>query len=42
VGDPEPIAENLKKYDFIISFDVYLNEFTNGFADIVLPDASYL
>ena len=42
VGDPEPIAENLKKYDFIISFDIYLNEFTNGFADLVLPDACYL
>jgi len=41
VGNKETVAETLKAYDFIASFDLFLNE-TSDFADIVLPDASYL
>ena len=41
VGNKETVAEGLKNYDFILSFDLFLNEFSD-FADIVLPDASYL
>ena len=41
VGNKEAVAESLKNYDFIASFDLFLNEFSD-FADIILPDASYL
>src|SRR5574340_129256 len=41
VGNKEAVAESLKNYDFIVSFDLFLNEFSD-FADIILPDASYL
>lgn len=41
VGNKETVAETLKTYDFIASFDLFLNEFSD-FADIILPDASYL
>jgi anaerobic selenocysteine-containing dehydrogenase len=41
VGNKEAVAESLKSYDFIVSFDLFLNEFSD-FADIILPDASYL
>ena len=41
VGNKEAVAESLKIYDFIASFDLFLNEFSD-FADIILPDASYL
>lgn len=41
VGNKEAVAESLKGYDFIVSFDLFLNEFSD-FADIILPDLSYL
>jgi anaerobic selenocysteine-containing dehydrogenase len=41
VGNKDAVAESLKRYDFIVSFDLFLNEFSD-FADIILPDASYL
>lgn len=41
VGNAQTVAETLKKIPFIVSFDLFLNEFTD-FADIVLPDVCYL
>ena len=41
VGNKETVAASLKNYEFIASFDLFLNEFSD-FADIILPDASYL
>jgi molybdopterin-containing oxidoreductase family molybdopterin binding subunit len=41
VGNSETVAETLKRIPFIVSLDVVLTEFSE-FADIVLPDASYL
>lgn len=41
VGNKEAVVESLKSYDFIASFDLFLNEFSD-FADIILPDLSYL
>ena len=41
IGNSETVAESLAKIPFMVSFDLYLNE-TSNFADIVLPDCSYL
>ena len=41
VGNKDAVAASLKRYDFIVSFDLFLTE-TSEFADIVLPDAGYL
>ncbi|MBI2370299.1 MAG: molybdopterin-dependent oxidoreductase [Deltaproteobacteria bacterium] len=41
VGNKETVAKTLRKIPFIVSFDLYLTEFSD-FADIVLPDCSYL
>ncbi|MBI2853924.1 MAG: molybdopterin-dependent oxidoreductase [Chloroflexi bacterium] len=41
-GEWEPIAEALKQIPFIVSFELFNSELTEGFADIVLPDVSYL
>ncbi|MBI4967231.1 MAG: molybdopterin-dependent oxidoreductase [Rhodospirillales bacterium] len=41
VGNKEAASEALKEYEFIVSFDIFLNEFSD-FADIILPDACYL
>ncbi|MFQ5827241.1 MAG: molybdopterin-dependent oxidoreductase, partial [Dehalococcoidia bacterium] len=41
VGNPDQVEEALKKIPFIVSFDLFLNEFTD-FADMVLPDKMYL
>lgn len=41
VGNKDTVAEALKKLEFIVSVDIFLNEMTD-FADIVLPDASYM
>ena len=41
IGNKETVAETLRKYKFIVSFDLFLTE-TSSFADIVLPDCDYL
>ncbi len=41
VGNKEAVIESLLQYEFIFSFDLFLNEFSD-FADIILPDLSYL
>ncbi len=41
IANKETIAEALKKYEFIVSFDLLLTE-TSDFVDIVLPDCDYL
>lgn len=41
IGNSEAAAKALERYKFIVSFDLFLTE-TSQFADIVLPDASYL
>jgi len=40
--NPEWYAEFLKKIPFIVSWDLVPNEFAEGFADLLLPDTSYL
>jgi molybdopterin-containing oxidoreductase family molybdopterin binding subunit len=43
MGNAEQITENfLKKFEFIFSFNIYQNEFTEAVADVVLPDACFL
>jgi anaerobic selenocysteine-containing dehydrogenase len=42
VADTDAMAEALKALPFILSFELMHTELTEGFADIVLPDASYL
>ena len=42
VGQPETVANFLKKVPFTVFFSIYHNETTEGFADIVLPDTCYL
>jgi len=43
MANAEDVTENfLKKFDFIFSFNIYQNEFTEAVADIVLPDACFL
>lgn len=41
VGNKDAVAASLANFEYIISFDLFLNE-SSDFADIVLPDASYL
>lgn len=41
VGNREAVAETLQRIPFIVSIDLMLTEFS-AFADIVLPDTSYL
>lgn len=41
-ANPRDQAEFLKKIPFIVSFELFSTEFTDGFADIVLPDTCYL
>lgn len=41
VANKEDHAEALKKMEFMVSFDIFLNE-TNDFADIILPDTTYM
>jgi molybdopterin-containing oxidoreductase family molybdopterin binding subunit len=40
-ANPRDEAEFLRKVPFIVDFDLFPTEFNEGFADIVLPDASY-
>lgn len=43
MANAEEVTENfLKKFNFIFSFNIYQNEFTEAVADIVLPDCSFL
>ena len=42
VANPETHAEFLKKIPFIVHWDLFPNEFAEGFADLLLPDTSYL
>ncbi|MBA7664613.1 Sulfite dehydrogenase subunit A [subsurface metagenome] len=42
VGNRDSIAQALKEIDFIVIFELFNNETTEGFADIVLPDTCYL
>jgi molybdopterin-containing oxidoreductase family molybdopterin binding subunit len=42
VSNPEAHADFLKKIPFIVHWDLFANEFAEGFADILLPDTSYL
>ena len=41
IGNKDVVAESLKKYEFIVSIDLFRTE-TSDFADIVLPDCDYL
>ena len=41
LGNPEVVAEALKRIPFIVSFNLNLDE-TSDFSDIVLPDTCYL
>ena len=41
-ANPEVVGEAFRKIPFIVVFELFRNEFTDGFADIVLPDACYL
>jgi molybdopterin-containing oxidoreductase family molybdopterin binding subunit len=43
MGNAEAVTENfLKKFDFIFSFQLYITEFEDAVADIILPDTCYL
>ena len=42
VVNPEQMEECLKEIPYIVVYDLWNNEFTEGFADIVLPAVSYL
>jgi len=42
VGDNEAIANALKEIPFIVAVEIFNTETTEGFADIVLPDACFL
>jgi anaerobic selenocysteine-containing dehydrogenase len=42
MASPESQADFLKRIPFIVSWDLFSNEFAEGFADILLPDTSYL
>lgn len=39
---PEGVAKNFKRIPFVVSFDIFVTEFAECFADLVLPDTSYL
>jgi molybdopterin-containing oxidoreductase family molybdopterin binding subunit len=41
IANKDAVAASLAKYKFMVSFDLFLTE-TSNFADIVLPDTSYL
>ena len=41
-GNQDSVAHAFKQIPFIVSFEVFNSESTEGFADIVLPDTCYL
>jgi anaerobic selenocysteine-containing dehydrogenase len=42
IANPGAQEKFLKKIPFVVSWDLFANEFSEGFADILLPDTSYL
>jgi len=42
LANPFVTAETVKKIPFVVVFELFNTELTEGFADIVLPDTSYL
>lgn len=42
VANPDTVGEALQEIPFIVVYDIFNNELTEGFADIVLPGVSYL
>ena len=42
LANPEVTADSLKEIPFIVVFELFHTELTEGFADIVLPDTCYL
>ena len=42
LANPVVTAESLKKIPFVVVFEIFNTELTEGFADIVLPDTVYL
>jgi len=42
LANPAVTAETLKKIPFVVVFEIFHTELTEGFADIVLPDTVYL
>jgi molybdopterin-containing oxidoreductase family molybdopterin binding subunit len=43
MGNAETVVENfLKKFNFVFSFQLYITEFEDAVADIVLPDTCFL
>lgn len=41
-ANPRDQAEFLKKIPFIVSYELFSTEFSEGFADVLLPDTCYL
>ena len=41
IGNGDAVAQSLARYKYMVCFDLFLTE-TSQFADLVLPDASYL
>jgi molybdopterin-containing oxidoreductase family molybdopterin binding subunit len=42
IANHETVADALKEIPYIVVYDIFNNELTEGFADIVLPGVSYL
>ncbi|MEW6665231.1 MAG: molybdopterin-dependent oxidoreductase [Thermodesulfobacteriota bacterium] len=42
LANPEVTADSLKEIPFVVVFELFHTELTEGFADIVLPDTCYL
>lgn len=42
MADPKAVEKNFKDIPFVASFDLFSTEFAEAFADLILPDTSYL
>jgi anaerobic selenocysteine-containing dehydrogenase len=42
LANPQVTADSLKEIPFVVVFEIFNSELTEGFADIVLPDTCYL
>ena len=42
LANPDVTADSLKEIPFVVVFEIFNSELTEGFADIVLPDTCYL